>query len=271
MPDTESDSVLFIGNATLLIRYAGFTLLTDPTFVHAGESVDIGYGMSTKRLVEPAMDIDDLPPLDGVVLSHFHGDHFDQVAEDGLDRDVPIITTPQAAAILDDKGFRSTAGLETWSTYEADSPDGSLRVTALPGRHAPLGLSVALPDVMGSYLELTRSAGDTVRIYITGDTLMYEGIREIAERIPKIDLAFLHLGGTRVMGVTVTMDADQGIELMRMVEPRRAVPIHYNDFDAFKDPLESFVDRVRELGLESQVQYVTHGDSVDLARMGAAL
>ena len=75
--DKSIGSVTFIGNATVLIRYAGLTILTDPTFIHKHEQVSIGYGMHTTRLTDPAMDIRDLPPLDFILLSHFHGDHFD--------------------------------------------------------------------------------------------------------------------------------------------------------------------------------------------------
>jgi hypothetical protein len=85
-PLAEEGSVQFIGNATVLIRYAGMTILTDPTFIHRHEQVSIGYGMHSTRLVDPAMEIQDLPPLDLILLSHFHGDHFDQVAERDLDK-----------------------------------------------------------------------------------------------------------------------------------------------------------------------------------------
>src|SRR5690606_32438049 len=73
-------SVTFIGNATVLIHYAGFTILTDPNFVHRHAEVPIGYGLHATRLSDPAMEIEDLPPLDVIVLSHFHGDHFDREA-----------------------------------------------------------------------------------------------------------------------------------------------------------------------------------------------
>ncbi len=266
MADNDAQgSLLFIGNATVLLRYAGFTVLTDPNFIHKGESVPLGYGMSTERLTDPALEIDDLPPLDAVVLSHFHGDHFDQVAEERLDRSLPIVTTPEAARILEEKGFERPLGLDTWDGHEMSRGDARLRVTALPGRHAPAGLSVALPDVMGSCLEFSRDAGGPeLRVYITGDTIMYEGLAEIPARLPQIDLALLHLGGTRVMGLTVTMDAEQGLELLRTVRPGLAVPIHYNDYEAFKSPIEDFQDLVRDAGLESQVRYLAHGESLTL-------
>ncbi|MFL5679222.1 MAG: MBL fold metallo-hydrolase [Chloroflexota bacterium] len=268
------DSLQFIGNATVLIRFAGFTILTDPNFVHAGEEVPLGYGLKTTRLKDPAMDIEDLPPLDLVVLSHFHADHFDRVAEEQLDRTLPILTTPEAAEALDDRGFRRPVPLETWDSWQKSGPDGRLKVTSLPGRHAPAGLSVALPDVMGSCIELWRGASPgaaaptatepSLRLYITGDTIFYGGLREIRDRYPTFDMALLHLGGTRVMGVTVTMDGDQGLEMLKLMEPKVAVPIHYDDYEAFKSPLEEFVEKVRDAGLEDRVRYVGRGETLPL-------
>src|SRR4051812_31819983 len=133
--DSEN-SLFFIGNATVLLRFGGFTILTDPNFVPAGEQVPVGLGMSVTRLVDPAIGIDQLPKLDAVVLSHYHGDHFDHLAEERLDRDVPIITTNEAAAKLADKGFRSTIGLDHWQAHNLTSSTSRLRITSLPARHA---------------------------------------------------------------------------------------------------------------------------------------
>ena len=89
----------------MLIRYAGFTLLNDPTFIHMHEQVGIGYGMHSRRLTNPAMEIHESPPLDLVVVSHFHGDHFDQIAERELDKSLPIVTTHEAAMELDERAL----------------------------------------------------------------------------------------------------------------------------------------------------------------------
>src|SRR3954471_9676649 len=77
----------FIGTATVLLRVGGFTILTDPNFLHAGDHAYLGLGLTSKRRTTPAMDLEDLPPLDLVLLSHHHGDHFDRVAAEGLDKD----------------------------------------------------------------------------------------------------------------------------------------------------------------------------------------
>src|SRR6478672_2912017 len=93
-------TVTFIGNATTLISGGGVTLLTDPNFLHRGQHAYLGYGLVSKRLREPAIDIDELPPLEAVVLSHMHGDHWDRRATTELDHELPVLTTPDAAKRL---------------------------------------------------------------------------------------------------------------------------------------------------------------------------
>ena len=261
-PDLASGSILFIGTATVLIRYAGFTILTDPNFLHKGEQVRLGYGLRSTRRTEPAMDIGELPPLDLVVLSHLHEDHFDRVAERELDRTVPIVTTGHAAAALARKGFGSTHGLATWESVTVARDDVRLRVTSMPAKHGPDGLEKLLPSAMGSMLEFRGPTGTTtLRMYISGDTLVHENLKEIPVRHPGIDLALLHLGGTRIMGILLTMDAAQGVEVIKILAPDRTIPIHFDDYTVFRSPLEDFQAAVRASGLDRRVSYVRHGDT----------
>src|SRR5947209_11396985 len=210
-PDLRPASLQFIGTATVLLRYAGFTLLTDPNFLHKGERINVGYGLHATRLTDPAINIEDLPPIDLVVLSHLHEDHFDRVAEQRLDKRVPIITTRQAAEALGKKGFTSMHGLDNWEALTVRKGNIELRITAMPAKHAPAFLPALLPPVIGSMLEFQSPAGETtMRLYITGDTLMYKQLNEIPRRYPEIDLALFHLGGTRIMGILLTMNGKQG-------------------------------------------------------------
>lgn len=88
-PDFGHGSIFFVGTAAVLIWYAGFTILTDPNFLHRGDHVHLGYGLTSRRQTNPAIEIDNLPPLDFVLLSHLHGDHFDRVAERRLNKATP--------------------------------------------------------------------------------------------------------------------------------------------------------------------------------------
>jgi L-ascorbate metabolism protein UlaG (beta-lactamase superfamily) len=259
----EDNSVRFIGTATVLIRYAGMTILTDPNFLHKGGRVPLGYGLTSERLTEPAINIEDLPPVDLVVLSHFHGDHFDQLVQDKLPRNIPIVTTPQSALALENLGFTQRRALRTWDTLTVSKGAATLRISAMPGRHGPPVLAGLLPAVMGSMLEFSRNGGATdYRIYITGDTLVIDDLHEIPKRYPDVDLALLHLGGTRILGVMkVTMDGEDGVRMMQLVAPQHAIPIHYNDYTVFKSPLSDFERAVKAAELQDKVSYLKHGET----------
>ncbi len=256
-------SLTFIGNATVLIRWGAFTLLTDPNFLHAGQRTHLGYGLFSKRLREPAMRVDELPPLDAVVLSHLHGDHWDRVAQRHLDHSLPIITTPHASRRLQGlAGFRRAIGMRTWEQHSVVKDQQTLTVTALPGTHAPLPISRLLPPVMGSLLELGDATGVAQRVYLTGDTLMYHRIHEIARRCPDIDLAVVHLGGTTLPGgLVVTMDGRQGADLLEAVRPRRAVPVHVDDYTVMRSPLSDFTEEMSRRGLADLVRVVGRGET----------
>lgn len=261
-PDFQRGSIYFVGTATVILRYAGFTILTDPNFLHAGDHVHLGYGLSAKRLTNPAMEIEELPVLDFCVLSHYHGDHFDHVVEERLQKDLPIITTPEAAEKITEKGFTAAVALETWDSAIVDKLDSRVVVTSMPGKHGPALADLLLPEVMGSMLQFeSRNGSRMLSLYISGDTLVFDQLREIPERYPDIDLGLFHLGGTRIMGILLTMDAEQGVEAVRIVNPREVIPIHYNDYEVFKSPLEDFRKAIEEAGLGDRVTYLSHGET----------
>jgi L-ascorbate metabolism protein UlaG (beta-lactamase superfamily) len=258
----NAGSIFFVGTATVILRLAGFTILTDPNFLHAGEHAHLGYGLTAQRLTNPAIDIEQLPPLDFVVLSHYHGDHFDRIAEEKLQKDLPILSTEHAAAALRDKGFTAPRALETWDSVTVRKGTASVRVTSMPGRHGPAVVEKFLPAVMGSMLEFESDGGaNRFRLYITGDTLVFDDLLDIPRRYPEIDLALFHLGGTQILGILVTMDAEQGFQAMRMTNPKLVIPIHYNDYEVFKSPLEDFKKVVEGAGFGDRVRYLSHGET----------
>jgi L-ascorbate metabolism protein UlaG (beta-lactamase superfamily) len=255
--------VQFIGTATVLIRYQGLTILTDPNFLHKGDHVHLGYGLTSQRQTNPAIEFDKLPPIDLVILSHMHEDHFDKLVQERLNRDTPIVTTREASEKLKRLGFQQRFALSDWDKLEVTKGETRLRITSVPGRHGAAGVAVLLPTVMGSVLDFGAHA-DTpdYRMYISGDTLVYDDIRSIPQRFPGIDLALLHLGGTRILGVfKVTMDGKDGVQMMQIVKPKKTIPIHYNDYDVFKSPLAEFAREVKAAGLDDSVVYLAHGDT----------
>ncbi|MDT7597532.1 MAG: hypothetical protein QOJ06_3078 [Pseudonocardiales bacterium] len=265
-PEPAGDRLTFVGTATTLLRLGGFTLLTDPNFLHRGQHVHLGYGLFSRRRTEPALQPDELPALDAMVLSHLHGDHFDRIARRKLDRGLPIVTTAHAARRLRRWGFRSVAAVQTWQSWVLTRGAERLTITAVPGQHGPAGVHRLLPPVMGSVFQLRRPGEPDLQVYITGDTLNRPMLRAIGERFPALDAMVLHLGGTRVLGVLVTMDGRQGTDLMAQIRPGTTVPVHYDDYSVFRSPLQDFLNEARSRGLADGVQVAHRGQTVQLTR-----
>jgi L-ascorbate metabolism protein UlaG (beta-lactamase superfamily) len=259
---TTAGSLTFVGTATTIQRLGSFTLLTDPNFLHRGQRAYLGKGLWSRRLTEPSMRVDQVPEVDAVVLSHLHGDHFDRVARRGLDRRYPILTTDAAARRLRSWGF-DAAGMPTWDTRVLTRPDEQLTIHALPGVHGRGVMRPLLPPVMGSLLE-HEAQGTRRRVYVTGDTLTGPHLDEIARRFAPVDTIVAHLGGTRVLFHTVTMDAPQGVQLLRQVPSGRTIPVHYDDYRVFRSPVEDFVAAVSRSGLDTRVEVPARGATVDL-------
>jgi len=253
----------FVGTATTLLRLGRFTVLTDPNFLHRGQRAYLGKGLWSRRLTEPAMQPEQLPPLDAVVLSHLHGDHFDRVARRRLSREQPVLTTPAGARRLRSWGF-DAHGLDTWSSETLTGDGETLRVESLPGIHGRGMMHALLPPVMGTLLEHRSADGRTRRVYLSGDTLTGDHLDQIAERHPDIDAAVVHLGGTRVLLHTVTMDAVQGVDFLRRIRPRVAVPVHHDDYGVFRSPLSDFEELAVREGVAAGLRVVRRGETVSL-------
>ncbi|KAI1382290.1 Metallo-hydrolase/oxidoreductase [Hypoxylon crocopeplum] len=300
--NNEDASIYFIGTATTVIEWQGIRILTDPNFLHAGDHVHLGPGVTAQRKTNPAVDLHELPALDCILLSHYHADHFDQLVEKSLNRTFNIITTPHAKECLTsgeskDDPFQSVHDLDFFESMmlHIDRKDPThaggygkapaIKVTGMPGKHVPPGplamandLLKAVPPTNGWLVELgytfkapTGADPDSLdtgyRIYISGDTLFVDELKEIPKRLrnEKVDLMLVHLGGTTIPGpsvplVMVTMDAEQGLKLMKLINPDLTIPIHYDDYNVFLSPLSDFKNKVDEEEWGQRVLYLDRGD-----------
>lgn len=260
--DFNEGDIYFIGNATTLIRFCGFTILTDPAFLHKGEHVDLGHGIWAKREVEPACQIADLPPIDLVVLSHYHGDHFDDVSARELDKKLPIISTADAVGKLRSLGFQEGRSLDTWESLVVHKGEATLNVTAMPAKHATDdAVNALLMPVNGHILDFGRAGNHLYRLYITGDTMLIDNLEDIPRRYPDIDVGLIHTGGTTFLLTVVTMTGEQAVKAVEITKPHTAIPIHYNDFSVFMSRLDDFKKAAETSTATTEFVYLAHGET----------
>ena len=124
-----------IGGPTLLIEFDGWHLLSDPTFDAPGRRYSFGWGTASTKTAGPALAVDDLPPIDAVLLSHdHHADNLDDAGRSLLPMVGTVVTTQSGARRLG-SGAR---GLRPWDTTVLKGEGRpSIEVTATPARHGP--------------------------------------------------------------------------------------------------------------------------------------
>jgi L-ascorbate metabolism protein UlaG (beta-lactamase superfamily) len=226
--------VTHVGGPTVLIEAGGWRFLTDPTFDPPGRRYAFGWGTSSRKLFGPAVSTDALGPIDAVLLTHdHHGDNLDDTGRALLPSAGTVLTTVSGAARLGG----NAQGLAPWSSTRLERPDlPTIDVTATPCRHGPPLSGPIVGDVVGFALRWGGQRHGS--LWISGDTVLYDGVREVADRL-RVGVALLHLGGVRfpVTGpVRYTMTARDAVALCRLVRPHTAIPVHYEGWKHFQQP-----------------------------------
>jgi L-ascorbate metabolism protein UlaG (beta-lactamase superfamily) len=194
-----------IAHASVLLDFGGCRILTDPWF-----SERWGYYHG-----EPyGLMLDQLPRLDGVLVSHDHYDHFDLDSFKGYpDQNVPMIVKRGLAAKARAAGLGNVRELDAWEATTL----GPLTITGAPGKHKVPEITFVLE-------------GLGLCVYFGADTLLIPELREVARRFPRIDLALVPVNGLTLrplLNRQVVMNAREAAELCALLRPRVAVPIHY--------------------------------------------
>lgn len=251
---SEEVQMTYIGGPTALLEVAGLRLLTDPTFDPAGGVYTAG-PVTLRKLVGPAMPPEALGRIDLVLLSHDH--HFDNLDHAGratLAHAERVLTTPFSAERLGG----NAVGLAPWQTLELPTRDGRIfRLTGTPARHGPAG------GDRGPVTGFVLMAGDSLdaAIYISGDTVWYDGVAEVARRF-QVHIAALFMGAAQVREVGphhVTMTAEEGVEVARLFRNATIVPLHFEGWAHFTESRETIARTFAAVGLDARLRWLEPG------------
>jgi L-ascorbate metabolism protein UlaG (beta-lactamase superfamily) len=251
MPDLDVNLTL-VGGPTVLIEMAGLTLLTDPTFDPPGNYDSRGIVLQKK--VGPAVSADDMGAVDIILVSHDqHFDNLDHAGRAFLPHAKLTYTTRSGAERLG----QGATGLAPWETATFRSQSGQpVHITATPARHGPAGIEPMSSEVVGFAVGLDQP-GDT--IYVTGDTVWYEGTAEVARRFaPRLVIVFA--GSAKPRGpFRVTMDNNDAIETAHAFRQARIVIVHNQGWAHFTESQADAVQVFDMFGLTSRLQALEPG------------
>jgi L-ascorbate metabolism protein UlaG (beta-lactamase superfamily) len=253
-------AITHIGGPTVLLEVGGLRLLTDPTFDPAGGVYPSGPA-TLRKLSGPALTPDALGHIDYVLLSHdHHFDNLDRAGRSFLPHAKSVLTTTDGAQRLGGNSM----GLSDWQAVDFAAPDGRiLRIMATPGRHGPAHMHRG--PVIGFALFFADAPAHVV--YISGDTVWYEGVAEVARRC-SVRTAILHLGAARVAAVGnfhLTMTATEAVEAARAFSNAVIVPVHYEGWAHFSEGADQIAQAFADAGMTNRLRWLENGRALEIA------
>jgi L-ascorbate metabolism protein UlaG (beta-lactamase superfamily) len=254
-------TVTYIGGPTAVLDLCGLRLITDPTFDPAGTSYPSPTGAyALEKTMSPALGVEQLGTIDVVLLSHdHHSDNLDVAGRALAQRARRTLTTVAGAERL---GGNAT-GLAVWDSVVVPTPDGrELRVTATPARHGPEGGDRG--PVIGFVLEPSRASDGVV--YITGDTVWYDGVAEVAKRFT-VSTVLAFMGAARVAAAGpahLTLAAAEGVEVARAFPAARIIPLHFDGWKHFSEGRAQIQSAFDRAGLTARLHWPVLGEPVEL-------
>jgi L-ascorbate metabolism protein UlaG (beta-lactamase superfamily) len=252
--------VTFIGHSSFLLQVHGRKLLVDPVF--------------SKRLIvlrrqrHPGVMVEELPPIDVVLLTHAHMDHLDMAslrrvirATRRLTGQTPEVVVPRGVEDLVERlGFSKIHGLAWWEQIEVQG----LKVTMTPCKHWGARMFRDTHRGYGGYV--VEGGGQSV--YHSGDTAYFDGFSEIGAKL-KPEVALLPIGAYFPDSYrSVHTSPEEAVRGFLELGAQQMVPMHYGTFRLGREPMEEPLQRLEaegeRLGIKGKIKILAEGETMHL-------
>ena len=245
--------VTYIGGPTVILDVSGMRFMTDPTLDPAGGVYPVVADLKVTKLAGPATT--NIGLIDVVLLSHDqHNDNLDKKGRELLKEVGTTLTTKAGAARL----LGTSQGLLPWESTVLQAPNGDeITITATPARHGPAGIEKASGDVIGFLVSVKGKI--PVELYLTGDTVFYDGVAEVAARFQP-SYVFMFAGAAQPRGpFNVTMDTNDAIDTAALFPKATLIPLHYEGWSHYTQHREAFEQAFKALGIGARLKLLTAG------------
>ncbi len=230
----------WLGHSTVLLEIDGARVLTDPVW---GERVSpVGFA-GPKRYQPVPIEIESLPALDAVVISHDHYDHLDYPSILRLAKaNVPFVTSLGVGAHLEAWGVPAERIVELDWWESTTLPRTGLTITAAPSQHfSGRGPGSRNATLWSSFA--MRGARNAV--FFSGDTGLTTEYQEIARRLGPFDLAMLEVGAFHPSWGDIHLGPENALEALALLGSPRLLPVHWGTFSLavhdWDEPAETLI------------------------------
>jgi len=232
-------SASWLGHATVLINFFGVVVLTDPVLLSRIGIPLPGTAIGPKRLTKPALEIDELPRIDLILLSHAHFDHLDWRTLRRFDAGTHVVTAARTRDLLRGTRLRAIRELRWGESCQIETAHGELLVRAFRVNH--WGARVRRDTYRGYNGYVFERNGR--RIIFAGDTAMTNSFAELREERP-YDLAIVGIGAYDPW-IRSHCTPEQAVAMAKAAGANFIMPVHHQTFklsaEPFRQPIERFV------------------------------
>jgi L-ascorbate metabolism protein UlaG (beta-lactamase superfamily) len=248
-PAVRSQALIFtwIGHSTFLIQVAGLNILTDPIFGNASPFF--------RRNAPPGIALEQLPPIDLILISHNHWDHMHGPTLKKLkSTHLPTMLVPEGdKAWFDARGFDSVNQMSWGQTHGVKNAE--VKVTFLPAHHwSRRGLFDRNKSLWGSWMIETG----THTIYFAGDTAYAPHFGEIAQEFKHIDYALLPIGPCEPRHAMkhTHLDAREAGQAFLDLNAKVFIPMHWGTFNFGTDSYHAPMQLLNAWWKENELQLI---------------
>lgn len=240
-------AITWIGHASFLIQFTDLNVLVDPNFAN--------WLFLLKRIKRAGLRIDDLPPIDLVLLTHAHFDHFHKPTLRRLPHPKIGVMPWGVGDLAHNLGFERVIELDWWESFG----QRDWKVTLTPSHH--WGARTLHDHHRGYGGFVLEHQGR--RIYHAGDSAYFAGFKEIGQRLEP-DVALLPIGAYHPESFRrVHMGPDEAVKAFGDLGSQWLVPMHYGTFRlAFEDmdePPRWLRQLAHENGISPKVRILDEG------------
>ena len=235
--ETGEVAITWIGHASFLIQFTDLNVLVDPNFAN--------WLFLMKRIKRAGLNINDLPPIDLVLLTHAHFDHFHKPTLRKLAATKIGVMPWGVGDLARNLGFARIVELDWWESFS----QGDWKVTFTPSKH--WGARTLHDHHRGYGGFVLEHQGR--KIYHAGDSAYFGGFAEIGAKL-RPEIALLPIGAYHPESFRkVHMGPDEAVTAFKDLRAKNFVPMHYGTFKLSFEAMDEPIDWLREIAAEEHV------------------
>lgn len=244
-PGTTGLRVTWLGHSTVLLELDGRRVLTDPVFGDRASPVSFA---GPKRFHPVPVTLDELPPLDAVLVSHDHFDHLCAPTVTALARArVPVVTALGVGAYLEALGVDPERITEL--DWHEHAEVGGIRFTATPSQHfSGRGLTSRNSTLWASWVLQSERR----KVFFSGDTGLFPELADVGRSHGPFDLTMLEVGAYHPAWGTIHLGPENALTAFEMLGGGTLLPVHWGTFNLalhdWDEPAETLLTLAAERG-----------------------